>query len=172
MAGRDGAHRVAVGGGRGACRTQGQKIVGPHKVLCRLLHGLCIQPPGDAGVILLVKGRVDGVVVDAVQIRLSVGRIAGVEIVGHHFGTQHPDIRGQVLVQSQRQFFRRDAGVGVEIQGKAQGMDACIGAAAALDVRAAVKHRFQPILKSLGHAAPVGLHLKAAVVGAVVGQSK
>ena len=51
-------------------------------------------------------------------------------------------------------------------------MDPGIGAAAPLDIGAAVEHRFQPILKGLGHAPPVGLHLKAAVVGAVVGKGQ
>ena len=68
--------------------------------------------------------------------------------------------------------FRGDAGLRVEVQRKAQCVDPGIGAAAPLDIGAAVEHRFQPILKGLGHAPPVGLHLKAAVVGAIVRQNK
>ena len=98
-----------------------------------------------------------------------MGRIPGVEVLRHHLRIQHPDIRRQMLVQRQRQLLGRDAGVGVEVEPEAQRMHARIGAAAALDVRPGAQHRFQPVLKGLGHTAPVGLHLKAAVVRAVVG---
>ena len=47
-----------------------------------------------------------------------------------------------------------------------------IGTAAALDIRAAAQHGLQRVLKGLGHAAAIGLHLKAAVVRAVVGKGK
>ena len=47
-----------------------------------------------------------------------------------------------------------------------------IGAAAALDVGPGAQHRFQRVLKHSGHAAAVGLHLKAAVVRAIVGKGK
>ena len=77
-----------------------------------------------------------------------------------------------MLVDGQRQLFGGDAGLRVEVQRKAQRVDTGIGAAAPLDIGAAVEHRFQPILKGLGHAPPVGLHLKAAVVGAVVGKGQ
>ena len=40
----------------------------------------------------------------------------------------------------------------VEVQRKAQRVDPGIGAAAPLDIGAAVEHRFQPILKGLGTA--------------------
>ena len=46
------------------------------------------------------------------------------------------------------------------------------GAAAAFDVRAAAQHCLQSVLKGLCHAASVGLYLKPAVVGAVVGKGK
>ena len=109
---------------------------------------------------------------DAVEIRFGVGRVPGMEILRHHPRRQHPDIRRQVLVEGQRQLFHRDAGVGVEIEHKAQRVDARVGAAAPLDIRAAAQHGLQPILKGLGHAPPVGLHLKPAVVGAIVGKGK
>jgi len=81
-------------------------------------------------------------------------------------------VRRQMRVERQRELCRRDAGIGVEVELEAQRVHPCIGAAAALDIGAAVEHRFQPILKGLGHAPPVGLHLKAAVVRAVVGKGK
>ena len=90
-----------------------------------------------------------------------MGGIAGVELLRHHPGAQHPDIRGQVLIDGQRQLFGWDTGLRMEVQRKAQRVDTGIGAAAPLDIGAAVKHRLQPILKGLGHAPPVGLHLKA-----------
>ena len=172
MAVGDGAHGISVGSSRGTRRAQGQKIVLSHKLFRRPLHGIHIQPPGHPGVIFFIKRRIDGVVVDAVQVGLGMGGIAGVELLRHHPGAQHPDIRGQVLVDGQRQLFGGDAGLRVEVQRKAQRVDTGIGAAAPLDIGAAVEHRFQPILKGLGHAPPVGLHLKAAVVGAVVGKGK
>ena len=171
-AGRDGPHRVTVGGSGRPRRAQGQEIVFAHKPPgCRVHFGR-VQPPGHPGIILLVKRRVDGAVVDAVEIRFGVGRVPGMEILRHHPRRQHPDIRRQVLVEGQRQLFHRDAGVGVEIEHKAQRVDARVGAAAPLDIRAAAQHGLQPILKGLGHAPPVGLHLKPAVVGAIVGKGK
>ena len=161
-----------VGGSGRPRRAQGQEIVFAHKPPgCRVHFGR-VQPPGHPGIILLVKRRVDGAVVDAVEIRFGVGRVPGMEILRHHPRRQHPDIRRQVLVEGQRQLFHRDAGVGVEIEHKAQRVDARVGAAAPLDIRAAAQHGLQPILKSLGHAPPVGLHLKPAVVRAVVGKGK
>ena len=64
------------------------------------------------------------------------------------------------------------AGIGMEIQPEAQRVHPGISAAAALDIRACAQHRFQRILKGGRHAAPVGLHLKAAVICAVVGKGK
>ena len=98
-----------------------------------------------------------------------MGRVPGVKLLGHHASRKHPDIRGQVLVEGQRQLFRRDAGVGVEIEHEAPGVDARVGAAAALDIGPGAQHRLQRILKGLRHAAAIGLHLKPAVVRAVVG---
>ena len=72
MAVRDGAHGVPVGGSRRARRAQGQKIVGAHELLRRRLHGGFVQPPGHAGVVGGIKGRVDGVVMDAVQVGLCL----------------------------------------------------------------------------------------------------
>ena len=77
-----------------------------------------------------------------------------------------------MLVQRQRQLCCRDAGIGVEVEPEAQRMHPRIGAAAALDIGAAAQHGLQRILKGLGHAAAIGLHLKAAVIGAVVGKGK
>ena len=77
-----------------------------------------------------------------------------------------------MLVQRQRQLFRRNAGVGVEVELEAQRVHPRIGTAAALDIRAAAQHGLQRVLKGLGHAAAIGLHLKAAVVRAVVGKGK
>ena len=91
------------------------------------------------------------------------------EIVRDHLCRQHPDIRRKVLVQGQRKLLRRDVRVCVEIQCKAQRVDARIGAAAPLDVRAAAQHGFQPVLKGLSDAPPVGLDLKPAVIRAIVG---
>ena len=111
-------------------------------------------------------------VVDAVQIGLGVGRIPGVEVLRHHPRRQHPDVRRQVLVQRQRQLFRRNAGVGVEVEPKAQRVHPGIRAAAALDVRPGTQHGFQRILKHGRYAAPVGLHLKPAVIRAIVGKGQ
>ena len=79
---------------------------------------------------------------------------------------------GRCWLRASGSFFHRDAGVGVEIEHKAQRVDARVGAAAPLDIRAEAQHGLQPILKGLGHAPPVGLHLKPAVVGAIVGKGK
>ena len=73
-----------------------------------------------------------------------------------------------MLVQSQRQFFHWDPGVCVEVQREPQRMDTGIGAAAPLDVGAVPQYGFQCVLHRLRHAAAVGLHLKPAVVRAVV----
>ena len=94
------------------------------------------------------------------------------EILRHDLRIQHPDVRRQMLVERQRQLLGRDAGVGVEVEPEAQRMHPGIGAAAALDIGPGAQHGFQPVLKGLGHTAPVGLHLKAAVVRAVVGKGK
>ena len=136
MAVRDGAHGVPVGGGRRARRAQGQKIVGPHELLRRRLHGSFVQPPGHTGVVGGVKGRVDGVVMDAVQVGLGMGGVPGVEILRHGLRRKHPDIRRQMLVERQRQLLWRDAGIGVEIQPETQRVHPGIGAAAALDIGA------------------------------------
>ena len=106
---------------------------------------------------------------DAVEVGLGVGRVPGVKILRHDAGRQHPDIRRQMLVKGQRQLFRWDAGVGVEVQREPQRVHPGVGAAAALDVGPGAQHGFQPILKGLGYAPPVGLDLKTAVIGAVVG---
>ena len=45
-------------------------------------------------------------------------------------------------------------------------------AAAALDVRPGTQHGFQRILKHGRYAAPVGLHLKPAVIRAIVGKGQ
>ena len=134
MAVRDGAHRVAVGRGRRPRRTQGQEIVPAHELLRRRLHSGFVQMPGHPGVISRVKRRVDGVVVDAVEVGFGMGRVPGMEILRHHLRVQHPDVRRQMLVQRQRQLCRRDTGVGVEVELKTQRMHARIGAAAALDI--------------------------------------
>ena len=172
MAVGDGAHRVAMGCGGRPRRAQGQKIVGAHELLRRRLHPHFVQMLRHPGVVGRVKGRVDGVVVDAVQIGLGVGRVPGVEVLRHHPRRQHPDVRRQVLVQRQRQLFRRDAGVGVEVEPKAQRVHPGIRAAAALDVRPGTQHGFQRILKHGRYAAPVGLHLKPAVIRAIVGKGQ
>ena len=93
MAVRDGAHGIPVGGSRRARRAQGQKIVGAHELLRRRLHGGFVQPPGHPGVVGSIKGRVDGVVMDAVQVGLGMGSIPGVEILRHGLHCKHPDIR-------------------------------------------------------------------------------
>ena len=155
-----------------ARRTQGQKIVPAHELLCCRLHSGFVQMPGHPGVIGRIKRRIDGVVVDAVEVGLGMGGVPGVEILRHRLCIQHPDVRRQMLVQRQRQLCRRDAGIGVEVEPEAQRMHPRIGAAAALDVGPGAQHRFQRVLKRSGHAAPVGLHLKAAVVRAVVGKGK
>ena len=169
VTGRDGAHGVAVSRSRAARGAEGEEIVLSHKILRRLLHLIGIQPPRHFGAIPRCKGRVDLAVVDAVEIGLGVGRIAGVEIVRHHPRFQRPDVRGQMLVQRQRQLCRRDAGVGVEVEHEAQRVDAGVGTAAALDVGPTAQHRLQGVLKRSSYAPPVGLHLKPAVVRAVVG---
>ena len=138
---------------------------------CRL-HGSFVQPPGHPGVVGGVKGRVDGVIMDAVQVSLGMGGVPGVEVLRHGLRRQHPDIRRQMLVECQRQLLGRDVGIGMEVQPEAQRVHPGIGAAAALDIGAAAQHRFQRVLKGGRHAAPVGLHLKAAVICAVVGKGK
>ena len=111
-------------------------------------------------------------VVDAVEVGFGMGRVPGMEILRHHLRVQHPDVRRQMLVERQRELCRRDVGIGVEVELEAQRVHPCIGAAAALDIGAAAQHGLQRILKGLGHAAAIGLHLKAAVVRAVVGKGK
>ena len=169
---RDGAHGIAMGCSGRARRAQGQKIVPAHELLRRRLHSGFVQMPGHPGVISRVKRRVDGVVVDAVEVGFGMGRVPGMEILRHHLRVQHPDVRRQMLVERQRELCRRDAGIGVEVELEAQRVHPCIGAAAALDIGAAVQHGLQRVLKGLGHAAAIGLHLKAAVIGAVVGKGK
>ena len=105
---------------------------------------------------------------DAVEVGLGVRRVPGVKVVRHHFRRQHPDIHREMLVQGQRQLFGRDTGIGMEVQRKPQRMNAGVGAAASLDVGSAAQHRFHRILHGLRNTPAVGLHLKAAVVGAVV----
>ena len=134
MAVRDGAHGVPVGGGRRARRAQRQKIVGAHELLRRRLHGSFVQPPGHPGVVGGVKGRVDGVIMDAVQIGLGMGGIPGVEVLRHSLRRQHPDIWRQMLVERQRQLLGRDTGIGMEVQPETQRVHPGIGAAAALDI--------------------------------------
>ena len=143
--------------------------MGAHELLRRRLHPCLVQMFRHTGIIRRIEWRINGVIVDAVKIGLGVGGIPGVEVLRHHPRRQHPDVRGQVLVQRQRQLFRWDAGVGVEIEHKAQRVHARVGAAAALDVGPSTKHRFQGILKRRGDTAPVGLHLESAVIRAVVG---
>ena len=77
-----------------------------------------------------------------------------------------------MLIEGQRQLCRRDAGVGVEVEPKAQRVHPGIRAAAALDVRPGAQHGFQRILKHGRYAAPVGLHLKPAVIRAIVSKGK
>ena len=111
-------------------------------------------------------------VVDAVEIGFGMGRVPGMEVLRHHLRVQHPDVRRQMLVERQRNFA---AGMRVSAWKLSWKPSACtprIGAAAALDVGPEAQHGFQRILKGLGHAAAIGLHLKAAVVRAVVGKGK
>ena len=166
----DGADGVPVGRRRTVGRAQGQKIVFPHKVGCRLLHPAFLQAARHPAVIPLLKGGVDGAVVDPVEIGLGVGGIPGVKAVRHQPGLQHPDVPGQFGIEGQGQLGGGNPQLGLKAEGKAQGMDPGVGAAAALDVGAKADHRLQSVLEGGGHALPVGLHLKAAVVGAVKGQ--
>ena len=62
----DGAHRVAVGRGRRPRRAQGQEIVPAHELLRCPLHLCFVQPLRHTGVVGRIKGRINGVVVDAV----------------------------------------------------------------------------------------------------------
>ena len=89
--------------------------MGAHELLRRRLHGGFVQPPGHPGVVGGVKWRVDGVVMDAVQVGLGMGSIPGVEVLRHGLRRQHPDIRRQMLVERQRQLLGRDTGIGMEV---------------------------------------------------------
>ena len=100
---RDGAHGIAMGYSGRARRAQGQKIVPAHELLRRRLHSGFVQMPGHPGVISRVKRRVDGVVVDAVEVGFGMGRVPGMEVLRHHLRVQHPDVRRQMLVERQRE---------------------------------------------------------------------
>lgn len=148
------------------------EIVPAYKPLSCGLHPLLVQPGRNTGVVPCGKGRIDGAVVDVIDIGLGMGGVPGMKIQRHHPGCQHPDIRGQITVQRQGQFLGRDAGLCPEIQRKAQSVDPGIGAAASFDIRPGAQHRLQSVLHRCRHAAAIGLHLEAAVRSAVIGEGK
>ena len=111
-------------------------------------------------------------VINGIDIPFAFCAVAGMKAFRRLLCFGYSYVPGQHGIKYEWQLFGGDAGLRVEVQRKAQRVDPGIGAAAPLDIGAAVEHRFQPILKGLGHAPPVGLHLKAAVVGAVVGKGQ
>ena len=167
-AGPQGADGISPFGHRGARRTEGGKVVPARQPGGGCLHDLQVQRRRDPVGVFRLKGALHRAVPDAIAVGLPVGGVAGVEALGHLLGLQHPDVRRQPEIQGQRQLFQGEVQpLAPEIQGIFQGMDAGVGAAAALDVGPQAQQRGQGLLKDPRHRDPVFLHLKAVVGGAL-----
>ena len=98
-----------------------------------------------------------------------MGGVPGVKIRRHFADFQRADIRRQVGVERLHHLLCGDFSVIGKAQGKAAGVYPRVGAGAALDIGAAAQHRLHGILQHLADGQRVGLHLKARIIRALVG---
>lgn len=159
---------VAPGGGEGA------EVVGAAKEGEGFFEGIRIELPGEVPGEAGEEGGKDGGGGEVVGVGFAEGGEAGVEVVGNFFAVEDADGGGELCIESRDPVDRvhGQGGRGVEVCDLAEGVDAGVSPAGAMDAEGFFGDDGEGVLDLLLNSVAIGLDLPPTEGASVVGDGE